>query len=76
MTLPSVGYRSYQKLTNVFVPCGRRLQPPPRRDLMRRLFGDNHQLIVILVPDGKNGFVPVRAPLEAFASMESMLEPG
>ncbi|MBY0528451.1 MAG: hypothetical protein K2R98_33980 [Gemmataceae bacterium] len=54
LMLPAVGYQSYLKLPNLFLPAGHRLQPALRRDVARRLLAPTADAITWLTarPDG------------------------
>ena len=61
LVLPGVGYRPYLKLPNLFVPCGRRLHPPLRRDQVRKLLADDPAQVVWLAPVSGPSEPPVLA---------------
>ena len=73
LLLTALGCRPYLKLPNLFLPCGLRLTPPPRRDILRGLAPDAGQL-TILLPLGAGGWTPVRVAEEAFVALEECVE--
>ena len=68
-----LGCRPYLKLPNLFLPCGMKLTPPPRRDTARAIAPDSARLTVLL-PDGTGGFVPVSVPESAFAPLAEAID--
>ncbi len=50
LVLDGAGYRSYLRLTNLFLPVGTRLHPPLRRDAVARLLASDPERITWLVP--------------------------
>ncbi|MGE3807270.1 MAG: hypothetical protein AB7K24_21615, partial [Gemmataceae bacterium] len=65
---------SYLKLPHLFIPCGMRLQPVPRRDLVRKLFPSEDDRITWLRPDGAGRFVPESLATRAFRPLEEWIE--
>ena len=43
LVLDAIGYRPYQKLPNLFLPAGPPLQPPLRRDAVRKLLANERR---------------------------------
>ena len=50
LVLKAEAYKSYLKLPNLFVPAGKALHPPLRRDMVRRLLADDPAQVVWLAP--------------------------
>lgn len=67
-------FQSYQKLPNLFVPCGACLRPAPRRDVIRRLLADNPERIVWLTPRANGQFVRESVPLAAFRPLREQVD--
>src|SRR5262249_36496831 len=65
LVLPAQSFRPYLKLANLFLPCGSRLQPPLRRDAVRKLLADDPARITWLYPQDDGTFVPEDLPDEA-----------
>jgi hypothetical protein len=60
-------YKPYLKLPNLFLPAGKRLHPPLRRDKVRQLLADDTNQVVWLAPTGEDGeFTPESIPEDAF----------
>ncbi len=59
-------YKPYLKLPNLFLPAGRALHPPLRRDMVRRLLADDPAQVVWLAPAAVGGFRPETLPEDAF----------
>lgn len=66
LVLDAVGYRHYLKLANLFLPVGRRLQPPLRRDAVRKLLASSEEHVIWLAPEADGGFRPCQLPDAAF----------
>jgi hypothetical protein len=66
LMLPGIGYRSYLKLPNLFLPCGQRLHPPLRRDQVRKLLAEDLTRVVWLAPGEGLTFTPETLPEDAF----------
>lgn len=69
----ATGYCSYWKLPNLFVPAGRRLHPPLRREAVRTLLAPDPDAVVWLAPDDR-GFTPLSIPESAFRKLEDWVE--
>jgi len=75
LTLPAaVEFRPFQKLPNLFLPVGKRLQPPLRRDAVRQLLADDPEQIVWLYPSAHDQFVPQSLPDNAFRPLRDWVE--
>jgi hypothetical protein len=59
-------FRSYLKLQNLFLPCGSRLQPPLRRDVVRELLAADPDQVTWLLPEGDGNFTPESLPDSSF----------
>ncbi|MEQ8788924.1 MAG: hypothetical protein RIC55_21610 [Pirellulaceae bacterium] len=68
--------RSYLKLPNLFVPCGFRVEPPLRRDVIARTLSSDAERITWLVPreDGEAAFVPESLPDIAFRPLSDWVD--
>ena len=69
-----LGFRTYLKLPQLFVPCGYRLSPPLRRDVVRQLCGEAANDLTLLLPAAQGEFQTVRAPESAFEPLEGAVE--
>ena len=71
-----MGFATFQGLNNFFLPVGRDLFPPLRRDLYRHLFGLQPDSVTVVVPDdGEEGkFRIVRIHERGFQSLPSFLD--
>ena len=70
----AVGYKPYWKLPNLYVPAGRRLHPPLRRDVVRKLLADDADQLVWLAPGSGGAFAPESMPEDAFRSLADWVE--
>src|SRR5262249_46608247 len=66
--------RAYLRLPNLFVPCGRRLRPPLRRDRIRQLLAPDPNVVTWLEPAGEGAFVPASLPEGSFRPLEDWVE--
>jgi hypothetical protein len=66
--------RSYLRLPNLYVPVGKRLRPPLRRDAVRRLLADDPDQVVWLAPDAGDRFVPRSLPESGFRPLSDWVE--
>ena len=74
LVLNAIGYRPYLKLPNLFLPCGTRLQPPLRRDAVRKRLADDPAIVTWLQPIGASGFTPESLPDTAFRPLSEWVE--
>jgi hypothetical protein len=74
LSLRAVEFRPYLKLKNLFVPCGTRLQPPLRRDAVRKLLAEDPAQVVWLYPEADGRFTPESLPDEAFRPLRDWVE--
>jgi hypothetical protein len=74
LVLDAVGFRSYQKMPNLFVPCGSRLKPQLRRDAVRKLLAEDPARLTWLrpLPDGQ--FLPETVADQAFQPLEQWID--
>jgi hypothetical protein len=66
--------RSFLRLPNLYLPVGRRLRPPLRRDAVRRLLADDADQVVWLIPREDDSFVPESLPESAFRPLGDWVE--
>jgi hypothetical protein len=76
LVLDAVSYRPYWKLPNLFVPCGRCLQPPLRRDIVRDQLADDPNILTWLHPEsGKGGaFTPETISQDVFRPLRDWVD--
>src|SRR5262249_35676094 len=55
LVLNAIGFRPFLKLPNLFLPCGRCLQPPLRRDILRDLLARDPNVLTWLHPEDARG---------------------
>jgi hypothetical protein len=67
-------YKPFWKLTNLFVPVGKRLHPTLRRDAVRKLLAGDPDQVVWLYPESGNGFTPESVPDGAFRPLEDWVD--
>lgn len=80
LVLPAEEYKSHLKLPNLFLPIGQTLQPPLRRDVVRKLLADDPGQITWLVPVASGGcehpgsFVPEALPDDVFRPLTDWVD--
>jgi cellulose synthase operon protein C len=74
LVLNATAYRPFLKLPNLFLPCGKSLHPPLRRDQVRKLLADDSSQITWLLPTGPNSFTPQSLPEDAFRPLSDWVE--
>lgn len=74
LILSGVACRSYLNLPNLFVPVGRRLHPPLRRDVVSKLLAADANRIVWLQPADGGGFVPRSVSDAAFRPLSQWVD--
>jgi hypothetical protein len=75
LVLDGLACASYLKLPNLFVPSGMRIQPPLRRDVVRKLLASRGSNITWLEPSGESGsFVPRTISDAAFRPLADWVE--
>ncbi len=70
----AVGFKPYSKLLNLYVPAGRRLHPPLRRDAVRSLLADDTDQLVWLFPGENDTFTPEMLPEDSFRPLEDWVD--
>src|SRR5205085_10475892 len=66
LVLKAEAHKPYLKLPNLFLPAGKALHPPLRRDMVRKLLADDPAQVVWLAPLDGGGFRPETLPEDAF----------
>jgi hypothetical protein len=66
--------RSYLRLPHLYLPVGKRLRPPLRRDAVRRLLADDPDRVVWLQPQSDDSFMPESLPESAFRPLADWVE--
>ena len=66
LVLKAEAYKTYLKLPNLFLPAGRLLHPPLRRDVVRKLLAGDPAQVVWLAPLEGNAFRPESLSEDAF----------
>jgi cellulose synthase operon protein C len=74
LVLDGVACRSYLNLPNLFVPVGRRLHPPLRRDVVTRLLAADSGRLVWLEPGSAGQFHPRSIPDGAFRPLSAWVD--
>src|SRR5262245_591067 len=67
-------FRPYLKMPNLFLPCGWRLHPPLRRDILRKLLADDANVLTWLYPAVNGKFVPETLPQDAFRPLTDWID--
>src|SRR5262249_11229902 len=62
VSLAAQAFRPYRGVPNLFLPRGARLQPPLRRDAVRKLLADDPEQVTWLYPLADGGFRPETLP--------------
>jgi hypothetical protein len=74
VVLAGRGFRPYLRLPNLFLPCGLSLQPPLRRDAVRKLLAEDPEQITWLDPHEDGSFTPEHLPDRAFRPLSDWVE--
>lgn len=74
VVVDGIAYRSYLKLPNLFLPSGTVLNPPLRRDAVRKLLADDPGVVTWLHPSGDGKFVPETLPDTAFRPLSDWID--
>lgn len=74
VVVDGIAYRSYLKIPNLFVPSGSVLNPPLRRDTVRKLLADDPGVITWLHPADAGSFVPETLPDTAFRPLSDWID--
>jgi hypothetical protein len=67
-------YRSYLRIPHLFVPCGRRIHPPLRRDVVVRHLAADAKVVTWLAPDHDRSFKPYKIPESAFRPLSDWVD--
>lgn len=74
LVLDGVGFRRYLGLPNLFLPCGRRLNPPLRRDAVVKLLAADAGQIAWLYPAPDGRFTAESLPDSAFRPLADWID--
>jgi hypothetical protein len=74
LQLDAIGFLSYLKLPNLFLPIGYRLHPVLRRDAVRRLLAEDPAQITWLRPGDNGTFFPESLPDAAFRPLRDWVD--
>jgi hypothetical protein len=74
LVLVGTSFRPYLKLPNLFVPCGSRLQPPLRRDVVRQLLAGDLDQVTWLMPHADGSFTPESLPDSSFRPLTDWVD--
>ena len=74
LVLDGVACRPYLKLPNLFVPVGRRIHPPLRRDAVKNLLAADATEVTWLMPSEGVGFQPQSLPDSAFRPLADWVD--
>jgi cellulose synthase operon protein C len=74
LVFKAMAYRPFLKLPNLFLPCGKSLHPPLRRDQVRKLLADGASQVTWLAPSGTNSFTPQSLPEDAFRPLKDWID--
>jgi hypothetical protein len=74
LVLVGESYRPYLKLPNLFLPCGKRLQPPLRRDVVRQLLAGDPDHVTWLAPHADGTFTPESLPDSSFRPLTDWVD--
>ena len=70
----ALAFRPFLKLPNLFLPCGKGLHPPLRRDQVRKLLASDPAQVTWLLPAGETGFSPQSLPENAFRPLDDWVD--
>jgi hypothetical protein len=74
LVFEGLALRPYLKLNHLFVPCGMRIHPPVRRDVLQRLLADDPEQVSWLEPVGTNSFRARRVADDAFRPLTDWVD--
>jgi len=74
VVLPAEAYKSYLKLSNLFLPAGSILHPPLRRDVVRKLLAEDVAQITWLAPGENGAFTPESLPEDVFRPLTDWVD--
>ncbi len=72
--LPAEAYKSYLKLSNLFLPAGHILHPPLRRDVVRKLLAEDVTQITWLVGGANGSFTAEGLPEDVFRPLTDWVD--
>lgn len=73
LTMPGEAYHAYLRIPNLFVPLGRRVHPPLRRDAATRTLAPDPRQIVWLVEEGET-LRPIQMADDAFQPLSDWVD--
>jgi hypothetical protein len=73
LVLDGIGFRPYLRLAHLFLPCGFRLHPPLRRDIVTQLLAADSGQITWLYPRADGRFTVESLPEEAFRPLHHVV---
>jgi hypothetical protein len=74
LVLDGAAFRPYLRIPNLFLPVGRALHPPLRRDAVVKLLAADTSRITWLRPNADGGFTPESLPDEAFRPLPAWID--
>lgn len=74
LVLDGTACAPYLKIPNLFVPVGRRIHPPLRRDTVSRLLAEDGNKITWLMPTGESSFFTDSVSDAAFRPLEDWID--
>jgi len=74
LVLDGIGFRSYLRIPNLFLPIGSTLNPPLRRDAVMRLLTEDKSRITWLAPGDDGTFAPRSLPDDAFRPLSAWVD--
>ncbi len=74
LVLDGVAMRPYLKIPNLFLPVGRRLHPPLRRDAVAKMLASDGERIAWLMPQDEDSFIPHSIPDAAFRPLADWVD--
>jgi hypothetical protein len=74
LALNAIEFCHFQKMPNLFVPVGKRLHPPLRRDAVRKYLAEDPMQVTWLYPDDTGGFTPESLPETAFRPLSDWID--
>ncbi|MEM8668551.1 MAG: hypothetical protein AAGG48_13615 [Planctomycetota bacterium] len=74
LVIQASAYRSYLRIPNLFLPLGKRLQPPLRRDAVIQLIAPTPERVHWLMPGIDRGFTPQSVDDSAFLPLSDWVD--
>ncbi len=74
LVLDALGFCHFQKMPNLFLPISTRLQPPLRRDAVRKHLADDPMQVTWLYPGPDGSFKPESLPETAFRPLSDWID--